>query len=171
MLDPRPLTGEPLALDLVNTVWIDDAGTHDLLDDPQQRAAWFAQWSLPEAGSRSAIAHVTEARTAIRAVLEDPTVDTEAALDAILGRGRLRLSLHDSTLEVAPSWEAAWHAANDLRDLLADLPDRVKNCANPDCVLWFADTTRSGTRRWCSMTGGCGSRLKARRHAQRIRNA
>jgi predicted RNA-binding Zn ribbon-like protein len=33
-------------------------------------------------------------------------------------------------------------------------------------VLWFHDTTRSGTRRWCSMTA-CGNRLKARRHYRR----
>jgi predicted RNA-binding Zn ribbon-like protein len=68
---------------------------------------------------------------------------------------------------VPAPWRAAWLAARDLLQLLEHRPDRIKPCANPDCVLWFADTTRSATRRWCSMTGGCGSRLKARRHYAR----
>jgi predicted RNA-binding Zn ribbon-like protein len=165
-VDPRPLTGEPLALDLVNTTWIGDDGLHDLLDDAVLRADWLAQWELAD-GGRASIAHLVEARQAIRALLEHPGPEPEAAVDAILARGRIRMTLDGELLEVAPAWEAAWHAAYDLRGLLAARPDRIRNCANPDCVLWFSDTTRSGTRRWCSMTGGCGSRLKARRHAER----
>ena len=38
-------------------------------------------------------------------------------------------------------------------------------CANPDCVLWFLDTSRPGTRRWCSMAA-CGNRDKAIRHGR-----
>jgi predicted RNA-binding Zn ribbon-like protein len=165
--DPRPLATEPLALDLVNTVWVDDAGAHDLFADAGQLADWLARWSLPQPAGRAAVIHLRAARTAIRGLLEDPGPRTEAAVDAVLARGRVRLRLHGSELEAPPAWEAAWRAVSDLRQLLADRPDRIKNCANPDCVLWFADTTRSGTRRWCSMTGGCGSRLKARRHAAR----
>jgi len=41
-------------------------------------------------------------------------------------------------------------------------------CQNPACVLWFFDTTRNGTRRWCSMAV-CGNRAKARRHYDRIK--
>ncbi|ADB48900.1 CGNR zinc finger domain-containing protein [Conexibacter woesei] len=170
--DPRPLTGEPLALDLVDTVWIDDDGAHDLFDDPAQRSAWLAHWELPDPGGRSARANLVEARQAIRLLLEHPgDRAAEDAVDLVLARGRIRLTLHDGqpgeTVEVAPAWAAAWHAARDLRRLLAARPERVKHCANRDCVLWFEDTTRSATRRWCSMTGGCGSRLKARRHRHR----
>lgn len=162
-MDPRPLTTEPLALDLVNTVWVDDAGRRDLFDDPALSAAWLAGWELTEVG------RLLEAREAIRRLLEQPGPEAEAAIDAVLDHGRIRLALGGETLEVPAEWEAAWYAVSDLRNLLADRPDRIKHCANPDCVLWFADTTRSGTRRWCSMTGGCGSRLKARRHAERTR--
>jgi predicted RNA-binding Zn ribbon-like protein len=170
--DPRPLTDEPLALDLVNTVWVDGAGRHDLFDDQAQRSAWMARWGLRD--GRASAAHLVEAREAIRGLLEHPGPETEAAVDAVLARGRVRLTLEDGpgeALEVPAAWEAAWLAASDMRRLLADRPTRVKNCANPDCVLWFADTTRSGTRRWCSMTGGCGSRLKAQRHARRSRSS
>ena len=167
--DPRPLVDEPLALDLVNTVWIDGTARRDLFDDPAQRAAWLARWGLPDGGGRAA-AHLVEAREAIRRFLEHRGRDTEAAVDAVLAHGRVRLTLEDGpgeALEVPAAWEAAWLAVSDLRRLLTERPARIKHCANPDCVLWFADTTRSGTRRWCSMTGGCGSRLKAQRYAQR----
>lgn len=174
VLDPRPLTGEPLALDLVDTVWIDDDGTHDLLDDRVQLSAWLARWELPDPGSRSARSNLVEARQAIRRLLEHPDDPAaETAINLVLGRGRIRLTLQDrqpdEAVEVSPAWAAGWHAARDLRRLLAERPERVKHCANSDCVLWFDDTTRSGTRRWCSMTGGCGSRLKARRHYERSR--
>jgi predicted RNA-binding Zn ribbon-like protein len=35
-------------------------------------------------------------------------------------------------------------------------------------VLWFYDTTRNGTRRWCSMAI-CGNRAKAHRHYDRVK--
>jgi predicted RNA-binding Zn ribbon-like protein len=170
--DPRPLTGEPLALDLVNTVWIDEAGSHDLLDDSDLRSAWLARWGLPNTGGRAQAAHLAEARAAIRGVLERRALPAAwADLDAVLARGRVRVTAAHGTVEEAleapPAWAPAWRAARDLGRLLAERPDRLKRCANPDCPLWFEDTTRSKTRRWCSMTGGCGSRLKARRHARR----
>ena len=36
--DPRPLTDEPLSIDLLNTRWIDAEGPHDLLDSVQWAA-------------------------------------------------------------------------------------------------------------------------------------
>lgn len=39
-------------------------------------------------------------------------------------------------------------------------PALVRNCENPECVLFFYDTTKNRTRRWCSMDA-CGSRAKA----------
>jgi predicted RNA-binding Zn ribbon-like protein len=170
--DPRPLTQEPLAIDLINTIWVDELGRRDLFDDPAERSAWLARWGLADPGGRAATAHLTEARAAIRRFLEQPGPATEAEVDAVLAHGRVRLTLQEGSgevLEVPPAWEAAWLAARDLRRLLTERPERIRPCANPDCVLWFVDTTRSGTRRWCSMTGGCGSRLKARRHAERSR--
>ena len=38
----------------------------------------------------------------------------------------------------------------------------------PACVLWFYDTTRNGTRRWCFMAI-CGNRAKAHRHYDRVK--
>ena len=43
---------------------------------------------------------------------------------------------------------------------------RVRKCGN--CVLQFLDTSKKGTRRWCSMDL-CGNRLKVAAYAERQR--
>lgn len=40
----------------------------------------------------------------------------------------------------------------------ADLT-RVRKCRNPDCILFFYDTSKSGTRSWCSLDI-CGNRMR-----------
>jgi predicted RNA-binding Zn ribbon-like protein len=42
----------------------------------------------------------------------------------------------------------------------------IRKCSNPDCVLWYVDTTKSQTRRWCSMSI-CGNVHKAREFRKR----
>lgn len=39
--DPRPLLGEPIGLDLLDTTWIDASGHHDLLEDPEGLRTWL----------------------------------------------------------------------------------------------------------------------------------
>lgn len=171
MRDPRPLTSEPLALDLLNTAWIEDGRPSDLLDSEAGVELWLEGHGSPLwTGSSGPL---LAARAAIRAVLErreDPRAAAE--LDAVLQHGRLRLTLGDAgpreLVEVSDAWRVPWLAARDALRLLARGPDRVRTCANPDCALWFEDTTRPGSRRWCSMSA-CGNRLKARRHHRRSR--
>jgi predicted RNA-binding Zn ribbon-like protein len=43
---------------------------------------------------------------------------------------------------------------------------KVRHCANPDCEWLFIDDSKSGNRRWCSMSA-CGNRAKAHRHYAR----
>ena len=38
--------------------------------------------------------------------------------------------------------------------------DYLRMCENPDCMLYFYDTTKNHRRRWCSMAV-CGNRAKA----------
>ena len=42
-------------------------------------------------------------------------------------------------------------------------PTRIRQCADGDCMYWFLDTSKSGRRRWCSMSR-CGNRAKAAKH-------
>jgi predicted RNA-binding Zn ribbon-like protein len=169
----RPLTGEPLALDLVNTRWINRAEVFDVLDDGDATRAWFAEIGHPDAViDASAIAALREARDAVLEVVSSPGTGAAAdALNAVLRHGRVRLRLgSDSPEEVIdlsePGWQIAWLAARNLLELLATSPDRIHKCSNHDCVLWFYDTTKNGRRRWCSMEG-CGNRAKAARYRRR----
>lgn len=57
--------------------------------------------------------------------------------------------------------------AESVARFLADAdPSLVKNCENPGCILFFYDTSKNHTRRWCSMST-CGNRMKARTHYER----
>ena len=61
-----------------------------------------------------------------------------------------------------------WLIAESAVELLTegDL-GRIKECPGAgDCGWLFYDTSRNGTRRWCSMEG-CGSRVKMRRQYAR----
>jgi predicted RNA-binding Zn ribbon-like protein len=44
----------------------------------------------------------------------------------------------------------------------------VRRCGNPDCVLFFYDTTRNHRRQWCSMST-CGNLMKVRAFRRRHR--
>ena len=125
-----------------------------------------ARTTRPE--HRGGAAALLQARDTIRAALETPGPAAPAALDGILERGRLRIRATKpgarEEVEVEREWRVPWLAVRSLLRLLDEHPTRVRNCANPDCPFWFLDTTRSGTRRWCSMNV-CGNRLKARRHS------
>ncbi|WP_405582701.1 CGNR zinc finger domain-containing protein [Streptomyces sp. NBC_01190] len=76
------------------------------------------------------------------------------------------------TPRLAPSGELGWHAdhpvlatvalvARDALDLAASpaLLPRLRPCASPACGALFLDSSRPGTRRWCSMEP-CGNRAK-----------
>jgi predicted RNA-binding Zn ribbon-like protein len=44
----------------------------------------------------------------------------------------------------------------------------IRRCGNPDCVLYFYDTTRNHRRQWCAM-GSCGNLMKVRAFRKRHR--
>jgi predicted RNA-binding Zn ribbon-like protein len=213
--DPRPLTGEPLSLDLLNTRWIDDSGPHDLLDSTDGLATWLRSTGLD--GRAPADDATLEALVRTREILltlvdtaahetahtDDPSTEAHAdaaaatradepptatraetlagirpeareRLNHVLDHGALRHRLTPGGPETypetdTPAWLPAWLAAADYLRLLSDTPGRIKSCARSGCVLHFLDTTKNGTRRWCSMAI-CGNRAKAARHYQRTKS-
>ncbi|HLU95372.1 MAG TPA: CGNR zinc finger domain-containing protein [Thermobifida alba] len=173
----RPLVGEPIALDLLNTRWVAGSTGYDLLETLDGLRRWLDDVGL--AGrcpvDPPALARLVHTRDVLERLVDGPG-DPGAAeeLNAVLAHGRVRRSLRSGVPEETvefdhPSWSAAWTAADNYLALLADRPDRVRRCANPACVLHFLDTSRNGTRRWCSMAG-CGNRAKAARHQARTRD-
>ncbi len=62
--------------------------------------------------------------------------------------------------------------AEAAAELLSNGDQRlIRRCGNPDCVLFFYDSTRNHRRQWCAM-GTCGNLMKVRafrkRHRKRI---
>ncbi|MFD8811099.1 CGNR zinc finger domain-containing protein [Streptomyces sp. NPDC059627] len=171
--DPRPLTGEPLALDLLNTRWLRDGEMHDLLTGTEGFSMWLATNCLDDrfTADAPALQHALQARDALTAAVDGPPGAGAAPVDAVLAHGRIRATFTaEGPGEVAefddPSWGPAWLAARDYLRLLSAAPDRIRGCAHESCVLHFFDTSRNGTRRWCSMAS-CGNRAKASRHYAR----
>jgi predicted RNA-binding Zn ribbon-like protein len=76
--------------------------------------------------------------------------------------------LPGGTRSPAPAGPAEMLAtiAHDAIRTFGSAPDRVRECAADDCRLIFLDTSRPGSRRWCSMRR-CGGRAKARTHYHR----
>jgi predicted RNA-binding Zn ribbon-like protein len=163
--DPRPLVGEPLPLDLLNTTWMTGDGLRDLLADAAGTRAWLDSHGFGDAPAEPG--PLREAREALRALLLDRSA--VAGVNAVLARGGQRPLLRgqDVTREIdaAPEWRVPWVCAAELVALRESQGTRIRPCANPDCVLWFLDVSRPGTRRWCSMAG-CGNRDKAARHGR-----
>ncbi|MFC9972033.1 CGNR zinc finger domain-containing protein [Spirillospora sp. NPDC127200] len=165
----RPLTGEPLALDLVNTQWMDQGRLADLFDEPDGAERWIAESGLPAVpGAREPL---VTARAALRAALGGD----DGPLNDVLARGARRPLLRDGLpaeelVLDSPEWLPAWVAAADLVRLRGERAERIRKCANPACVLWFYDISKNGSRRWCSMEV-CGNRAKTDRYQQRHRTA
>ncbi|MEV4125142.1 CGNR zinc finger domain-containing protein [Nocardia sp. NPDC049707] len=166
MPDPRPHLGEPLALDLLNTRWIQD-GPQDLLTDVAGLDIWLTTAGLDDRANADepTLQAVLATRTAIYDVVKHAS---HTALNNVLDHGRIRRTLTDTgptDLVDVPeaTWLPGWLAADSLLRLLAEAPDRIRQCAHPDCVLFFYDTSKNGTRRWHSMAT-CGNRTKAARH-------
>ncbi|MFF4359945.1 CGNR zinc finger domain-containing protein [Streptomyces sp. NPDC001604] len=181
MSDLVPLTGEPLALDLVNTR--PTAG--DLLATADDLRAWWALQAdrLPDEVPQSVTA---EDLAAVRAVREH----TARALDDVR-RGREPLAADLDALNQAQraapainelAWNGSAVAATRRRDgspglrlaaclaeaaaeLLADpAVTRIRECEADDCVMLFL--AAHPRRRWCSATR-CGNRVRVARHYQR----
>lgn len=94
-----------------------------------------------------------------------------------------KASPHRTLLKKGAGFEWGWEF--DPGDLLSILwpvvlsttelmtsPDitRVRQCAREGCQWMFFDSTKNGTRRWCSMAV-CGSRMKSQRFYHRKRKA
>ncbi len=173
----RPLSAEPLALDLTNTEW----GFGDAYQDSLATTAGLTKWLReikmfdPTYDLKTVHIEIINARRIIRQLLDQPG-DKEArvALNKLLGLGNLTFALgkagYEELLNVPSTRKIAWLAACSYLELVTNAPARIHQCANPNCTLYFLDTTKNGTRRWCHMNT-CGNRAKAARHLRRAKQS
>ncbi|NRQ30309.1 hypothetical protein HII36_00425 [Nonomuraea sp. NN258] len=169
----RPLRTEPVALDLVDTVWVEHATLLDQFDDLAGVRAWLADHDLPGEADERMRDRLAETRAALRDQLEGRGPDR---LNAVLAHGSRRPQVgaggraHEVVIVADESWRTAWTVAAAFADLMGERGERVRKCANPECVLWFLDVSKNGSRRWCSMEA-CGNRAKVGRFHQRAKSA
>jgi predicted RNA-binding Zn ribbon-like protein len=188
---PFLFLGGELAVDFVNTVVVDDGAVVDLASTPAELAAWVtasglgAGYGEPEGIAPTVHAVAIELRRALTACFGALAAGEElpdaalASVNAVLRSGPGSELRRDAAggLRLRPWVDLAANAAS-LPWLLADAGARLmvggrarqlRRCANHDnCVLMFLDTSRSHTRRWCSMDL-CGNRSKVAAHASRAR--
>lgn len=180
------IAGDP-ALDFVNTEIVWEGQPVDLLDEPQALARWLTEAKLARTRevrvTPEVLAEAKRIRAALREIagsladgkpLRRPAL---ALLDGQLRRAPGSLALRFDEGKFSVEFEPDAKRADDPRFLLARAaatflasvdPARIRRCEGTNCILFFIDTTRSRTRRWCSMAA-CGNRMKAALHYQRTR--
>lgn len=170
------VTGEPLALDLVNTL----IGELDALDDPE---LWFAaqegRLTLPAApltevelgAVRGLREHVRVAVDAARHGISPPSEVILAINQAVRAAPPYRILGPDLTLVTGRDGDVCMRLLAELAEaaieLLADpRVGTIRACEGPNCRLLFLPT--HPRRRWCSPSL-CGNRVRVARYYQRHR--
>jgi predicted RNA-binding Zn ribbon-like protein len=178
-----PLLGEPLALDLVNTLALRHGMVVDYLDRPAALSAWLrlertrVDWHGP--ATRADLAAIWALRDAVDSLLRARRARV-APRDAALRK--LNRSLAGARENVRLEWARSGprktttsaSAVRDrlLRRLALDAlelltgPDaaKLRACGHPGCRMLFVAT--NPRRQWCS-TATCGNRARVSRHYAR----
>ncbi|MEY9858476.1 putative RNA-binding Zn ribbon-like protein [Catenulispora sp. GAS73] len=168
-----------LCLDFIRTLrWRGTDGAFEELATPETLVSWIRQLgpydedvAIPTPTPRTLRA-AQETREAVYALLKAAraTAPADCPPDA---RGLLNKAASAPTPHPVLNEDGALHhtaddpvaailaaVARDALDLATSpLIDRVRDCAGPNCGAWFLDTSRPGTRRWCSMDR-CGNQAK-----------
>lgn len=185
--------GNELVLDFVNTRPVEDGKATELFMDFGAVLRWFQAADLLNSEQVARVARqwggMTEAQRAtevmkdLRERLREEILAWEGGrairsqtLDELNGLMRMHPMLTRLTKNRTAYSTEQWFEVREPADLLAPLAHsaatllatgdrkRVRKCAN--CVLHFHDTSKKGTRRWCSMQL-CGNRFKVAAYAAR----
>lgn len=187
------LVGNNLAIDLRNTEIAVDGKPKDLLASFDDLVAWsvatgllsakeakagFVAW---QAQARDVLAEGVAFRSTLREMLTD-IANGKAVKKSHVSTINERLKANRGHSELMPTddgYEKLFRADfSDLRQILIAVAESaadllafgdltlVRKCENPDCVLFFYDTTKNHKRRWCSMAA-CGNRAKVRAFYER----
>ena len=174
------MLGEPLSLDLVNARVCRDGVVVDLLDTPAELNAWLraqarrlswtgsastADWRAVRA-LREALAELFRARRERSRPATAAVAKVSHALSAPSARVRLVWTGREprlAPLSVRSRRSALLGelAADAVAVLTGPQAERLRKCANPDCILQFV--ARNPRRHWCS-SALCGNRARVARH-------
>ena len=187
--------GNQLALDFLNTRPVQNGEPMELLPDFTALLRWYQAADLLSSreaanlqqqwGQSVRARHALETMRALRERLREEILAWEGGsavhhstvdeLNRLMAGRPMRTRLKEKGH--SPSTEL-WFEPHQPKDLFAPLAhsaamlfanvdrNRVRKC--DQCVLHFHDTSKKGTRRWCSMQL-CGNRLKVAAYAARQR--
>ena len=183
-----------LALDLANTEMVVRGKKRDVLSSPEALSHWWQEALVhhPERErveeEESAINWTSELLEAVKRVrqtlrtvcthlVEEQVVTAEdlEALNQVLSLG------YQSLQQTAQGAIIAVYRAHDQQKGSIVLPialsafrlltdgerQRLHKCKNERCILFFYDTTKSGTRQWCSLR--CLNRSRSIHHYKQIK--
>jgi predicted RNA-binding Zn ribbon-like protein len=185
--------GNHLALDFLNTCPVQNGEAIELLHDFDALLRWYQAADLLSSGEAARLRHEWGTSLAARHAVEAMRELRERLRKEVLARERggtvhraildelnrlmaehpmlTRLKASDSTSRME-----LWFDPRRPEDLFAPIAHsaaklfgeadwhRVRKCGQ--CVLLFYDTSKKGTRRWCSMQL-CGNRIKVAAYAAR----
>lgn len=179
--------GGDLAVDFANALALQ--GWRDLVDflalrgalSGEESGSFRAMGERDARGCAEAFDHAVRFRESVRAMLGAMAAkralqagwvaDVNQALEWGAGASRLVRDGTSWRLAFAPDLEEPLRILAPIARSIAELAAlgrdvEIRKCANPRCVLYFRDRSRSRRRRWCSMAV-CGNRVKVATHARR----
>ncbi len=183
-----PLTGEPLALDLINTRAHAADGVTDLLATPEQLRNWLALQAdrIPDvtvdrsenltaadiAAVHAVRAHTTAAIDHVRRRTPPPAAALRRLTEAQAAAPAINELIWNGSAVTAVQHRAgplgarlAARLAEAAGNLLTDpAVVNIRECEADDCVMLFLPA--HPRRRWCSATR-CGNRARVARYYQR----
>ncbi|HEX9136750.1 MAG TPA: CGNR zinc finger domain-containing protein [Nitrospirota bacterium] len=182
-------------MDFVNTEVVLAGMRTDLLQSFEDLTQWVAQANLASIPEMQRFAktwgHTSEARAALQAARALRNA-LRNAVGRVAGTGRIPSDLADvlekelqrprlatevahsqGRLKTKPRWilekprdlvvPVAYSAANFFATVDYSA---VRKCEDPKCILFFYDTSKNHSRRWCSMEL-CGNRAKVAAYRKR----
>lgn len=196
-VDDFLLLGNQLALDFLNTKPILDGEPRELLSSTAGLEQWLIASGIvtsqkdralvrawrdsrqAEAFLKSLIAFRERLRAAVLRLEAGlvPGRDFLTEMNILLREYPQRVSLgkQGSKVVLTPLFEPrkpedVWiPIATATAELLSELePSRIRKCESESCIVHFYDTSKKGSRRWCSMNI-CGNKLKVAAYQRRRR--
>jgi predicted RNA-binding Zn ribbon-like protein len=196
---PAASAASLLWIDFVNTQVVEQGRIVDRLTNLKDWTAWLSQTGAVPAGALQAIlqnksrvdpeSDVLARVLAFRSVLREgaehivrgsriphfvlaevnrqlslPLGYPQLVYDQTRYRERVILNITDASQLQAPIAQSFSHF------LCNEEPELLRKCENPECILFFYDTSKNHSRRWCSMKV-CGNRLKVSAYYQRRRGS
>lgn len=186
-----------LSVDFVNTKIVENGAPKDLLAGFNDFAAWAVAADLLEKSKAEKLITDWSGRTEVEAIFAQALNFRKILREMFVGLARgkavgktaitainYEIQNQSGAKEVRKTengFEKLFRADfREPRQLLAPIaesaadllcygnPVFLKKCEGDGCVLYFYDTTKNHSRRWCSMAG-CGNRAKAAAFYQRQR--